>query len=210
MEKLKGHWLQILTHVAALLPLAVLIWDYTQDQLTFDPIREITLRTGRYALTLLVLSLACTPANVLFGLKQVLRLRRPLGLYAFLYTSLHLLTFVGLDYAFDARLIAQVVIEKPFVQVGLAAFLILLPLAVTSTRGWAKRLGKSWKRLHRLVYLAALLAVVHFVWVVKAGVSRPVVYAAVVVVLLIIRIPWVRAFLGGLRGRLSRRNGQQH
>ena len=203
VRKLKSRWLQLLTHGAALLPLAVLVWDYAQGQLTFDPIREITLRTGRYALTLLTLSLACTPLNIVFEFKQALRLRRPLGLYAFLYASLHGLTFVGLDYGFDLRLIARTVIEKRFVQVGLAAFLILLPLAVTSTGGWVKRLGKNWKRLHRLVYLAALFAVVHFVWVVKAGVSRPLVYGVVVVALLAIRIPTVRNAVGGFRRRLG-------
>jgi sulfoxide reductase heme-binding subunit YedZ len=208
IEKLRSRWLQVLTHVAALLPLTVLVWDYAQGQLTFDPIREATLRTGRYALTLLILSLACTPLSIVFGFKWALRLRRPLGLYAFLYVGLHLLIYVGLDYGFDLRLIVQSVIEKPFVQAGLVAFLILLPLALTSTRGWIKRLGKNWKRLHRLVYLAALLAVVHFLWVVKAGVSRPFVYGAVLIVLLVVRIRGVRAFFNSVRGRLRERNGQ--
>jgi sulfoxide reductase heme-binding subunit YedZ len=200
-QRLKTHWLQILTHIAALLPLAVLLWDYTQNQLSFDPIREITLRTGRYALTLLVLSLACTPVHIAFGFKQALRLRRPLGLYAFLYASLHGLTFIGLDYGFDLALIAQEVIGKRFVQVGIAAFLILLPLAITSTGGWIKRLGRNWKRLHRLVYLAALLGVVHFVWVVKAGVSRPLVYGAMVLLLLAIRLPIVQRTVNKFRSR---------
>jgi sulfoxide reductase heme-binding subunit YedZ len=203
VEKLKARWLQILTHVAALLPLALLVRDYARNQLTANPIREITLRTGKSALILLVLSLACTPIHTLFGLKQVIKLRRPLGLYAFLYASLHVLMFVGPDYGFDLGLIAEEIATRRFLQVGLVAFLILLPLAATSTRGWVKRLGKNWKRLHRLVYLAALLVVVHFVWVVKADIREPLLYGAVVVSLLIVRIPGVRNAVNNCRSRLS-------
>ncbi|MBU0702807.1 MAG: sulfoxide reductase heme-binding subunit YedZ [Chloroflexi bacterium] len=206
-QRLKRHWLQILTHVASLLPLTVLAWDYAWNRLSVDPIREITLRTGRYALTLLLLSLACTPLHVLFGFKQVMRVRRPLGLYAFLYAGLHMLTFVGLDYGFDLPLVAQAILERRFVQVGLLAFLILLPLAITSTRGWVRQLGRNWKRLHRLVYLAALLAVVHFVWVVKAGNPRPLPYGVALALLLVVRVPGVRAAVGNFRARLGRRNG---
>jgi len=205
VRKLSSRWLQLLTHVAALLPLALLAWDYAQNQLTVDPIREITLRTGRYALTLLILSLSCTPIHTVFGFKRVLRIRRSLGLYAFLYASLHLLTFVGLDYGFDLRLIGRAILEKRFLQVGFLAFLILLPLAATSTRGWMRRMGKRWKRLHRLVYLAALLAVLHFVLLVKAGVSRPLFYGAAVALLLVARIPGVRDALSDLRRRLRGR-----
>jgi len=204
MQKLKAHWLQILTHVGALLPLAILAWDYAQNQLTANPIREITIRTGRSAIVLLLLSLACTPIYTLFGFKPVLRLRRPLGLYAFLYAGLHGLTFVGLDYGFDLVLIGQELLQKHFVQVGVLAFLILVPLAITSTRGWVARLGKNWKRLHRLVYLAALLAGVHFLWVVKANTRVPLLYGAVLAVLLVARIPAVQNAVRGWRGGLRR------
>lgn len=192
MHKLKTPGLQILIHIAALLPLAVLAWDFTQGGLTVNPIREIQLRTGKYALVLLVLSLACTPISTVFRLKQVLRLRRPLGLYAFMYASLHFLNFVGLDYGFDFDLIRGDIVEKRFALVGFAAFLSLLLLAVTSTKGWVKRLGKSWERLHWLAYLAALLAVAHFALQVKADFREPLLYGAVVILLLIIRIPSVR------------------
>jgi len=204
MQKLKAHWLQILTHVGALLPLAILAWDYAQNQLTANPIREITIRTGRSAIVLLLLSLACTPIYTLFGFAPVLRLRRPLGLYAFLYAGLHGLTFVGLDYGFDLVLIGQELLQKRFVQVGVLAFLILVPLAITSTRGWVARLGKNWKRLHRLVYLAALLAGVHFLWAVKANVRVPLLYGAALAVLLVARIPAVQNAVRGWRGGLRR------
>ena len=197
MEKLKKHWLQILAHVGARIPRALLIWGYTQNQLTANPIREITLRTGRVALVLLLLSLACTPVTILFRFTPALKLRRPLGLYAFLYAGLHLLTFVGLDYGFDFSLIVPEVLQKRFVQVGMLAFLLLLPLAITSTRGWMRRLGKNWKRLHRLVYLAAVAVVIHFVWVAKGDIRRPLRYSAVLVLLLLIRVPPIRRILRG-------------
>ena len=207
-QRLRARWLQIVTHVGALVSLALLIWDYTQHRLGFEPIREITLRTGRYALILLILSLACTPIDEILGRKLMLRVRRALGLYAFLYLSLHLLTVMGVDYGFNLALIVRAVLEKRFVQVGLVTYLILLPLAITSTRGWIRRLGKNWKRLHRLVYLAALLDVVHFVWVVKAGNPRPLPFAAVLALLLIVRIPAVRRAIVRLRERLSSKKGK--
>jgi sulfoxide reductase heme-binding subunit YedZ len=192
LEKVKARWLQILVHLGALLPLVLLGLGYTQGWLGFDPIRELELRTGRYGLILLILSLACTPIKVVLGFGRVMRVRRALGLYAFLYTCLHLLVFVGLDYGFDFGLIWPALLEKRFALVGLATFLLLLPLAVTSTRGWMRRLGKNWRRLHRLAYLAAILDVVHFVWVVKQGNPRPLPFAVVLALLLIVRIPPIR------------------
>ena len=203
-QKLKAHWLQVLAHLAALGPLAVLAWDYAHNRLTANPIREVTLRTGRAALVLLALSLASTPIYVMSGFRPVLRLRRPLGLYAFLYAALHGLTFVGLDYGFNLALIGEEIRQRRFIQVGFLAFLVLLPLAITSTRGWMARLGKNWKRLHRLVYLAALAAVAHYVWAVKADVRVPLLYGAIVVALLIVRIPAVRNAVRNWRNRLGR------
>jgi sulfoxide reductase heme-binding subunit YedZ len=197
------HWLPVLTHIAALVPLAILLWDWAWGRLSFNPIREITLRTGRYALTLLVLSLACTPAYLLSRFSPLLRLRRALGLYAFLYAGLHLLTFVGLDFGFDLGLVADEIAQRRFIQAGLLSFLILLPLAVTSMQWWVRRLGKNWKRLHRLVYVAAPLALLHLAWVVKGDYRRPLIYGAILALLLITRIPAVRKALIGLRDRLG-------
>jgi sulfoxide reductase heme-binding subunit YedZ len=204
IHRLRRNWLQISTHIGALVPLATLVWDYWQNQLSVNPIQEITLRTGKYALVLLVLSLACTPINSVFGFRPVLRLRRPLGLYAFMYVGLHLLTFVGLDYVFDWGLIREAIFEKRYALVGFAAFLTLLPLAVTSTKGWMRRLGKKWKRLHRGVYLAALLAVTHFIWLVKSDIREPLLYGVVVAVLLILRIAGVRRHVSRSRSWLRR------
>ena len=191
MSKLKVSGLQVLVHIGALLPLAWLALQFSQDQLTANPIREIQLRTGKYALNLLVLTLACTPVYNIFGFKPALQMRRTLGLYTFMYAALHLLNFVGLDYGFNFVLIKEGIADKPFALVGLAAFLILLPLAVTSTKGWVKRLGNNWQRLHRLLYAAGVLAVVHFIWLTKskADIRLPLVYGAIVALLLIVRIP---------------------
>jgi sulfoxide reductase heme-binding subunit YedZ len=187
-----------------LVPLVHLIWDGVHRDLTANPIQEITTRTGKTALVLLVLSLACTPANSVLGIRQAVLLRRPLGLYAFMYAGLHLLTFTALDYGLDPQLIVQAIVEKRFVLAGFGAFLLLTPLAITSTRGWMRRLGRRWKRLHRLVYLAAPVAVVHFVWLVKADIREPLLYGAAVAALLTLRVPGVRRTLAGVLNRRYR------
>ncbi|MDY6874805.1 MAG: protein-methionine-sulfoxide reductase heme-binding subunit MsrQ [Chloroflexota bacterium] len=162
-------------------------------------------RTGRAALILLVLSLACTPIDIVFGFKKVLRVRGMLGLYAFMYASLHLLTFVGWDYGFDLDSLGPAIFDQRFVLAGFVAFLLLLPLAITSTRGCQKRLGRNWKRLHRLVYLAGILAILHFLWLVKDP-REPLRYGAIVALLLIVRIPLVKKAIRRARsGRLSRK-----
>jgi sulfoxide reductase heme-binding subunit YedZ len=204
MGILKKNWLRILTHLGALTPLAWLLWDWWTNQLTVNPIQDITFRTGKPALILLVLSLACTPVNTLFGLRQVIPLRKPLGLYAFMYVSLHFLIFVGLDYGFDLGLLYEAIFEKRYALVGFAAFLILLPLAITSTKGWMKRLGKNWKRLHRWVYLVGLLAVIHYIWLVKSDIREPLVYGAIVILLLLVRVPVVRRAITNFRSRLTK------
>jgi sulfoxide reductase heme-binding subunit YedZ len=204
LGKLKKHWLQILVHAAALLPLAWTVWQYTQGMFLVDPVREITTRTGRIALILLLLSLSCTPLNTLFGFKQALKVRRPLGLYAFLYASLHFATFVWLDYGLDLQLLWQAIFEQRYVIVGFAAGLLMLVLAITSTRSWQARMGKNWKRLHRLVYLAGILAVIHFAWLVK-DIRVPLGYGAVLAVLLVLRLPPLRRAASSARHNLKAR-----
>jgi sulfoxide reductase heme-binding subunit YedZ len=197
--------LQILVHISCWVPFIVLIWDFIHNQLTVNPIQEATFRTGKTALILLVLALACTPANIVLGLKQALPLRRPLGLYAFFYVCIHLLIFAAVDYGLDWGLIKEAIAEKRYVLVGFTAFLLLVPLAITSTRGWQRRLGKRWKSLHRLVYLAVPLVVIHFLWLVKADISEPLLFGAIVATLLLLRTPRVRRTLVNLRYRLSGR-----
>ncbi len=195
-NKFFDHWFPILVHIACLLPIPWLIWDAWSGNLTADPIRGSILRTGKIALELLVLSLACTPLNTIFGFKPALRVRRALGDYSFLYTSLHFAIFVSLDYGFDFQLVFTEVI-RPYALVGLIAGLLLIPLAITSFPPWLKRLGKNWKRLHNLVYVINLLAALHFMLVVKQGVTEPYLWMIMIIFLLVLRIPPIRHFLSG-------------
>lgn len=188
MKRLKMTPIQVATHIAALIPLAWLLWDFWQGNLGPDIIRAATLRTGKAALIMLVASLTCTPINIIFGFKPALKLRRPLGLYSFMYASIHFAIFIGLDYGFNFELIPEALLEKRYAIVGLATGLILLALSLTSTVGWQRRLKKNWKRLHKLVYAAGVLAVVHFIWLVKQGVLEPWIWAAGMAVLLLLRV----------------------
>ena len=192
---------QAAVHIAAWLPLMLLVFNWTRDNLTFNPIQVLELRTGKYALVLLILALACTPLNTVFGFRQAIKVRRALGLYAFMYASIHFLIFIGLDYQFDLILLQEAIFEKRYALVGFAAGLILLALALTSTRGWMKRLGKTWAKLHKFVYLAGILVIVHYVWLVKSDIRVPLLYGALVLILLILRIPSVRRAASKLRQR---------
>jgi methionine sulfoxide reductase heme-binding subunit len=188
------RWVKPVVVVALLLPLAKIGRDAFTDGLGANPIEAVQNRLGFWAITLLALSLVPTPARDLPGMGWLQRLRRVLGVTAFAYALLHFLFYVGVDKFFDWRTMSTDLTRRPFIMVGFAALLCLTPLAVTSTDGWVKRLGfKTWKRIHRLAYLAAALAVVHFVWRVKADLRRPLLFAAIFLVLLAVRFPgWVR------------------
>ena len=201
--------LQIALHIYAWSLLVRLILDYFTGNLTANPIQALEQRTGRHAITLLVLSLACTPLNNLFGWRELIKRRRTLGLYAFLYASLHVIIFVDLDYGLAWSLILQNILEKQYIVFGALTFLLLIPLAFTSFDIWKKRLGKNWKRLHQLVYLIAPLAVLHYALGKKGTflafqgeVLRPWIYAGIVILLLIMRIPQARKALASLRDRI--------
>lgn len=191
---LRAKWLTLLVHGGAWITLAVLTWLYLTDRLGVDIVNGVYYYTGRIALVLLGLSLAATPISTVFGYSKALLVRRPLGLYACLFAVLHFATFVGLDYGFDLGLILQdAILNKPYIIVGLLALLILLALALTSTQGWQRRLRRGWTRLHRLVYLAALLAALHFFWQAKVPERpEPLVYGAVYLALLAVRLPPIR------------------
>lgn len=204
LDWLKKNWLRIVVHVGALLPLAWLATQYLQGAFLVDPIREMTTLTGKTALILLMLSLACTPINTVLGWLQVLRVRRALGLYAFLYASLHFAIFIGLDYGFQLDLISKAILDQRYVLVGIAAGLILLALATTSSKGWQRRLGKMWKRLHRLVYLGGILVVVHFLWLGKDN-REPLRYAILLALLLVLRMPPVRKAVSNVRRQIQAR-----
>jgi sulfoxide reductase heme-binding subunit YedZ len=186
--------LRAATLVLALVPLAKIVADGLLRRLGANPIEMVQDRLGFWTLTFLTLALVPTPAHDLLGLAWPVRVRRMLGLLAFAYASLHLLWYVGVDQTLDLGLLVVDVAKRKFMTVGFVAWLLLLPLAVTSTDRWVRRLGyRRWKRLHRLAYVAALLGVVHFVWRVKADMRRPTWFVVAVGVLLLLRlVPRVR------------------
>lgn len=201
--------LQIVMHVYAWSVLVFLVFDLITGSLSANPIQELEQRTGRHAITLLVLSLACTPLNTLFKWTELIKRRRALGLYAFMYATIHALIFLHLDYGLAWSLIAQTIFEKPFIIMGVISFLLLIPLAWTSFNIWKKRLGKTWKRVHQMVYIIAPLVVLHYAWSKKGDffalqgeIIRPLIYGLVVVLFLILRIPQVRKAVASLRDRI--------
>lgn len=187
-RKRQTQLLRIAGHVGALIPFALLLFDWQTGGFGPDPVREITLRTGKAAIILLVASLAVTPLKLVFGWNQLHPLRRIFGLYAFGYVALHLLTFVWLDYGLSWALIQEAIFEKWYALIGFAAFLILLPLALTSTQWSMKKLGKRWTKLHKWVYLAGILAVLHYILLVKQAYTQPFIFALILTVLLLVRV----------------------
>ncbi len=207
MAKRKSSWtpLQIAVHVGAFVPLLLIVWNFWQGNmaLLINPFQDVTFRTGKAALILLLLSLACTPLNIVFGWRQVLPLRKPLGLYAFMYGALHFLIFIVdngyIGSSVDLMAVYEATFEKRFALVGFAALMILLPLAITSNQWSMRQLKKNWKRLHQLVYAAGILVIIHFIWLVKSDIREPLVYGAILALLLVVRIPLVRRFFVDLR-----------
>jgi sulfoxide reductase heme-binding subunit YedZ len=171
-------------------PLALLAHGAFTDTLGADPVAALTHGTGDWALRLLLLSLAMTPLRRLLGQPWPIRFRRLVGLYAFFYACLHLSIYLVLDLGGYWTQIFEDIAKRPYITVGFGAWLLLLPLALTSTRGWIRRLGRRWGQLHRLVYVAGGLAVLHFLWLVKSDLREPLVYAAVLALLLGLRLWW--------------------
>jgi sulfoxide reductase heme-binding subunit YedZ len=175
---------------AALVPAAALVYGAFTGNLTANPIDYITDTTGTSALTFLILSLSVTPLRRVTGWNELIRLRRMLGLFAFFYACLHLLTWSVLDWFFDFASMAEDIVERPFITIGMTTFLLLLPLAATSTAGMIRRLGRRWQKLHRLVYVAGVTAVIHFWWIVKADIREPRLWAFALSMLLGFRLWW--------------------
>lgn len=176
---------------AALTPAALLLGKFLRDDLGPNPIETITNWTGYTTLVLLTITLAVTPLRRLTGWNPLVQLRRLIGLFAFFYVCLHLATYVVLDLFFDFSLVVEDIIERPYITVGFTAFVLLIPLAATSTKKMIRRLGRRWQLLHRLIYVIVPLGVLHFYWKVKADTREPWVFAAIVAVLLLFRLPWV-------------------
>ncbi len=202
------HGLQVVVNGLALLPLVITAVQIATGTIGVDLVAALTSYSGTAALVLLLLSLACTPVNTVFGWRWALPLRRTLGLYAAFYALLHLLVFTVLDYGLNLGQLQEAVLEKRYALAGMASFLVLAALAVTSTKGMMRRLGKNWKRLHQLVYVAAALAVVHFLWLVKIDLTEPLIFAAVLGVLLVLRVPAVKRSITQWRQSRTRANSR--
>lgn len=170
------------------LPFIWLLYALLTKQLGANPIEAITAFTGEWALRVLLLSLAMTPLRMLLKKPWPIRLRRMVGLFAFFYVFTHLATYLVLDQQFDLGAILSDILDRPYITAGTLAFLILIPLAVTSTKGMMKRLGKRWSALHRLVYVAATAAIVHYVWLTKGDQIEPIIYLVVLLVLMLFRV----------------------
>ena len=182
-------WLKPAVFAGSLVPLASLIIRWRQGALEADPVAEVLNKLGLAALVFLVASLACTPLKILFKWIWPIRLRKMLGLFAFFYAFLHFSVYVGIDQGFSFRQIFNDLIKNKFIIFGFSAFVLLIPLAITSTSGMIRRLGaKRWKMLHKLVYVAGILGVLHFIWRVKVDISEPLIYGGVLGLLLGIRL----------------------
>jgi len=173
-----------------LAPLGWLAWRAWRQELTANPIEYITHFTGDWTQRFVIATLAVTPLRKRLGLAGLIRYRRTIGLFAFFYGSLHFLTYIWLDNFFDIHEIVKDVAKRPFITAGFTAFVLMVPLAVTSTAGWIRRLGgRRWERLHRLIYVTAIAAVAHYYWLVKSDIRLPVFYGTLVALLLAYRLP---------------------
>ena len=183
--------LKVLLWISALAPAAWMAVGALRGWLGVNPIEKVTHVTGLSALTLLLVTLAITPIRRIARWNRIIQLRRPLGLFAFFYALLHFSIWMALDLGFEFSWISEDIMERPYITVGFTGFVLLIPLAVTSTRGWIRRLGRRWAALHRLVYITATLGIIHFYWLVKADTSLPLLFAGILTVLLGSRIaPW--------------------
>jgi methionine sulfoxide reductase heme-binding subunit len=179
-----------LVFLAAFMPCAWLAFRTLTGRLTANPIEDIELTTGIWALRFLVITLAITPLRRLTGWNQVIQYRRMLGLFAFFYATIHFLTYLVFDQVVDFDLVFKDVAKRPFITMGFTAFVLMVPLALTSTKGWIRRLGRRWQMLHRLIYVSGIAAAIHYLWKVKVAIGSPVYYAALIALLLTFRVVW--------------------
>jgi sulfoxide reductase heme-binding subunit YedZ len=181
---------KIVLFFLCLIPAALLVWRAVADDLGANPIEAVTLSTGRWTLRFLLITLAVTPLRRLTGWNRAITFRRMFGLFAFFYASLHFATYMVIDQFFDWETIVEDITKRPFIMAGFAALVLLVPLALTSTKGWIRRLGRRWQTIHRLIYVGAILAVVHFIWKVKSDLRDPLWYASILGLLLGFRVVW--------------------
>ncbi len=182
-----------LVFLLCLLPFTLLLVDLINDDLGANPVEKISHRTGDWTLRLLLLTLSMTPLRQLTGWKAPLRIRRMLGLFTFFYATLHFLTYLVFDQFFDWQEIYRDILKRPYITLGFSAYVLLVPLAATSTNGMIKRLGRRWRQLHQMVYVVATLGVLHYLWLVKKDLREPLVYAVLWLLLLLWRVWYKRS-----------------
>ena len=186
---LANKWTKVFVFSFCLIPLALLGWHALHGELTANPIEFITHTTGDWTLRFLVITLTITPLRRISRLPELIRFRRMLGLFAFFYACLHFITYLVLDKFFDFSEIGKDIAKRRYITVGFAAFVLLIPLAITSTKGWIRRLGgKRWQQIHRAVYISAIAGVIHYYWLVKSAVIKPLAYGTIVALLLLWRL----------------------
>ena len=196
-------WLKVVVFPLCLVPLALLTWNAAQGNLGANPIETITHSTGDWTIRFLLITLAITPLRKFTRQPWLIRFRRMFGLFAFFYACLHFMTYIWLDQGFDVHSMAKDVYKRPFITIGFTAFMLLVPLAVTSTRKMIQRLsGKNWQWLHRLIYVSAAAGIIHFSWAMKKDIHRPIEYGLVLGVLLGYRVVvWATSVLAANRKR---------
>jgi sulfoxide reductase heme-binding subunit YedZ len=199
-QQLVTRVLKPVMFVLALMPLALLVWNALHDGLGANPVEAITFETGDWGLRFLLITLCVTPLRRITGWQPLARVRRMLGLFAFFYICLHFLTYIVLDAFFDFYYILEDITERTYITLGFTSFLLLIPLAVTSTNAMVRRLGgQRWRRLHRLAYAAAAGGVLHFLWLVKADLREPLIYLVILLLLFLARAPFVAERLAKIR-----------
>jgi methionine sulfoxide reductase heme-binding subunit len=192
---LSSKWTKISIFILCLVPLGLLGWRALHADLGANPVEFVQHATGDWTLRLLIFTLAITPLRKILNLPELIRFRRMFGLFAFFYVCLHFLTYIGPDQSFNLGSIWKDVAKRRYITVGFAGFVLLIPLAITSTAGWIRRLGgKRWQQLHRAIYVAVVCGVIHYYWLVKSAVIKPLIYGAIVAVLLLWRVgnAWAR------------------
>ena len=206
MQKfLANRWTKVLVFISCLSPLILLGWRALYDELGANPIEFITHSTGDWTLRFLAITLSITPLRMLLRLAVLIRFRRMLGLFAIFYGFLHLMTYLWLDKFFEVQEIVKDIAKRPFITIGFASLVLMVPLAITSTAGWIRRLGgKRWQQLHRLVYVSTILGVIHYYWLVKSDVRLPLLYGFITGLLLLYRVAvWAQ-------GRIDSQRVQSH
>jgi sulfoxide reductase heme-binding subunit YedZ len=191
LTQINQRYLKIVIFTLSLVPLFYIIYQILTNQLGPEPVKDITHHTGKWTLYFIVITLAMTPLKKITKLNIWINYRRMFGLFIFFYASVHLMTYVGLDYRFDLASIGDDIIKKKYILIGFSAWLLLIPLAVTSNKRLMKILKDKWKRLHRLIYLIALFGAIHYLWLVKRDLTEPLIFLAIILILLAFRLKFI-------------------